>query len=134
VPWRKCRVRTQPCTFRITVKAVTRIKHPRYPPLPSLLFLAPTNSCSLLSRDPFTDIGRAVSEFRSVRFAERQEFYGPSVQEKDLLASLRSMATTRLVVSSQMNVDMAFSPILDLGPIAHVYPFPWAGVNAMAVI
>src|SRR6266581_638901 len=38
-----------------------------------------------LSRDPFTDIGQAVSEFGSVRFADRQEFYGLAVHEKDIL-------------------------------------------------
>jgi hypothetical protein len=37
-----------------------------------------------LSRYPFADIGRAVSEFGSVRFADRQEFYGPAVREKDV--------------------------------------------------
>ena len=37
-----------------------------------------------LSRYPFTDIGRAVSEFGSVRFADRQEFYGLAVREKDV--------------------------------------------------
>src|SRR5713226_2684657 len=38
-----------------------------------------------LSRDPFTDIGQAVSEFGSVRFVDRQEFYGLAVHEKDIL-------------------------------------------------
>src|SRR5271169_6687642 len=38
-----------------------------------------------LSRDPFTDIRRTVPEFCAVQFAERQESYGLSVHEKDVL-------------------------------------------------
>src|SRR6478752_5073698 len=38
-----------------------------------------------LSRDPFTNVRRAVSEFGSVRFAECQEFYGIPVHEEDVL-------------------------------------------------
>ena len=83
-----------------------------------------------------TDVRWAVPEFCSIRFAERQEFYGLAVHEDNVLGI---DATARSVVSSQMNVNMAFSPFLDLGPesgraMAHVYPFPRAGVHAMAVI
>jgi len=38
-----------------------------------------------LSRDPLTDVRRAALEFCPVQFAERQESYGPSVHEKDVL-------------------------------------------------
>ena len=38
-----------------------------------------------LPRDSFTDMRRAVSEVGSVRFAERQEFYGFAVHEKRVL-------------------------------------------------
>src|ERR1700752_502634 len=51
------------------------------PLLPSLLRRIRVDP---LSRYPLTDIGRAVSEFGSVRFADRQEFYGLAVHEKDV--------------------------------------------------
>lgn len=38
----------------------------------------------LFSRDPFTDIRRAVPEFCSVQFAQRQEFYGLSIDKKNV--------------------------------------------------
>src|SRR6266550_5365522 len=38
----------------------------------------------LLSRDPFTDIGRTIPEFRSVGLAERKEFHGFSVDKKNV--------------------------------------------------
>ena len=34
-----------------------------------------------LSRDPFTDIGRTIPEFRSVGLTARKEFHGFSVDE-----------------------------------------------------
>ena len=37
-----------------------------------------------LSRDPFTDIGRTIPEFRSVGLAERKEFHGFSVDKKNV--------------------------------------------------
>src|SRR3984893_7342501 len=38
-----------------------------------------------LSRDPFTDIGRTIPEFRSGGLAERKEFHGFSVDKKNVL-------------------------------------------------
>src|SRR5277367_3775 len=38
-----------------------------------------------LSRDPLPDIRRAVSEFSSPRFVQRQELYGFAVHEKHLI-------------------------------------------------
>src|SRR5882762_5132054 len=38
-----------------------------------------------LSRDPFTDIGRTIPEFRSVGLAESKEFHGFSVDKKNVL-------------------------------------------------
>ena len=43
-----------------------------------------------LSRDPFTDTGRAIPEFRYVGLAERKEFHGFSVDKNN--AFLRSIA------------------------------------------
>ena len=37
-----------------------------------------------LPRDPFTDIGRTIPEFRSVGLAERKEFHGFSVDKKNV--------------------------------------------------
>src|SRR5258708_12599420 len=38
-----------------------------------------------LSRDPFTNVGRAVFQFDSLSFAQRQEFHSFAVYEKDVL-------------------------------------------------
>jgi hypothetical protein len=38
-----------------------------------------------LPPDPFTNVGRAIPEFRSVGFAERKEFHGFSVDKKNVL-------------------------------------------------
>src|SRR5882757_6107187 len=38
----------------------------------------------LLSRDPFTDIGRTIPEFRSVGLAESKKFHGFSVDKKNV--------------------------------------------------
>src|SRR6266498_3574558 len=38
----------------------------------------------LLSRDPFTDIGRTIPEFRSVGLADRKEFHGFSIDKKNV--------------------------------------------------
>ena len=38
-----------------------------------------------LSRDPFTDIGRTIPEFRSIGLTVRQEFHGFSVDELNVL-------------------------------------------------
>src|SRR6266699_4795933 len=38
----------------------------------------------LLPRDPFTDIGRTIPEFRSVGLAERKEFHAFSVDKKNV--------------------------------------------------
>jgi hypothetical protein len=37
-----------------------------------------------LSRDPFTDIGRRIPEFRSVGLAESKEFHSFSVDKKNV--------------------------------------------------
>lgn len=37
-----------------------------------------------LSRDPFTDIGWTIPELRSVGLAESKEFYGFSVDKKNV--------------------------------------------------
>src|ERR1700681_2152399 len=37
-----------------------------------------------LFRDPFTDIGRTIPEFRSAGFAESKEFHGFSVDKKNV--------------------------------------------------
>ena len=37
-----------------------------------------------LSRDPFTDIGRTIPEFRSVGLAESKKFHGFSVDKKNV--------------------------------------------------
>ena len=37
-----------------------------------------------LSRDPFTDIGRTIPEFRSIGLAESKEFHGFSVDKKNV--------------------------------------------------
>src|SRR5436309_897491 len=37
-----------------------------------------------LARDPFTDIGRTIPEFRSVGLAESKEFHGFSVDKKNV--------------------------------------------------
>src|SRR5258705_13588295 len=39
----------------------------------------------LLSRDPFTDIGRTIPEFSSVGLAESKEFHAFSVDKKNVL-------------------------------------------------
>jgi hypothetical protein len=70
----------------MTVQAtIVRIKHLRCPPF--LLGLAPTGAQAFppsLPRDPFTDIGRTIPEFRSVGLAERKEFHGFSVDKKNV--------------------------------------------------
>src|SRR6266851_6677430 len=38
-----------------------------------------------LPRDPFTDIGRTIPEFRSVGLAESKQFHGFSVDKKNVL-------------------------------------------------
>src|SRR6266404_7772413 len=45
-----------------------------------------------LSGDPFTDIGRAIPEFRSVGLAESKEFHGFSVDKKNVLEIDREAA------------------------------------------
>ena len=37
------------------------------------------------SRDPFTDVGRTIPEFRSVGLAESKELHGLSVDKKNIL-------------------------------------------------
>src|ERR1700739_4580932 len=49
-----------------------------------LLFVTPPRLCLLL-RDPFTNVGGAVSEFVSVRFTDCQELYGLAVHDKNVL-------------------------------------------------
>ena len=39
----------------------------------------------LLPRDPFTDKGRTIPEFRSVGLAENKEFHSSSVDKKNVL-------------------------------------------------
>src|SRR5260370_4374295 len=63
---------------RMTVQAATvPIKHLRCPPF-LLVLICP------LSREPFTDIGRTIPEFRSVGLAESKEFHGFSVDKKNV--------------------------------------------------
>ncbi len=38
-----------------------------------------------LSRHPFTDVGRTIPQFRSVRLTERKEFHRFSVYKKNVL-------------------------------------------------
>ena len=52
-------------------------------PSSSLLRWAPMRFRPL-SRDPFTDIGRTIPEFRSVGLAESKEFHGFSVDKKNV--------------------------------------------------
>ena len=50
----------------------------------SLPLIRYSATCVRLLRDPFTDIGQAVSEFGSVRFVECWEFYGLPVCKKEI--------------------------------------------------
>jgi hypothetical protein len=57
--------------------ATVLVKHLRCPPF-LLALVCP------FSRDPFTDIGRTIPEFRSVGLAESKEFHGFSVDKKNV--------------------------------------------------
>src|SRR5260370_4362178 len=62
----------------MTIQAATvRIKHLRCPHFLRALVCP-------LSRDPFTDIGRTIPEFRSAVLAESKEFHGFSVDKKNV--------------------------------------------------
>src|SRR5229473_1871103 len=59
----------------------------------------------LLSRDPFTDIGRTIPEFRSVGLADRKEFHGFSVDEKNV-SEIDGEAARFLFQYAPKHVDM----------------------------
>jgi len=59
----------------------------------------------LLSRDPFTDIGRTIPEFRSVGLAERKEFHGVSVDKKNVF-EIDGEAARFLLQYGPKHVDM----------------------------
>ena len=58
-----------------------------------------------LSRDPFTDIGRTIPEFRSVGLAESKEFNGFSVDEKNVF-EIDGKAARFLFHYTPQHVDM----------------------------
>ena len=58
-----------------------------------------------LSRDPFTDIGRTIPEFRSVGLGERKEFHGFSVDEKNVF-EIDTEGTRFLFQYPPKHVDM----------------------------
>jgi hypothetical protein len=58
-----------------------------------------------LSRDPFTDIGRTIPEFRSVALAESKEFHGFSVDKKNVF-EIDGEAARFLFQYAPKHVDM----------------------------
>ena len=74
------------------------------PFLLALLRFAPMRF-RLLSRDPFTDIGRTISEFSSVGFAESKEFNRFSVDKKNVF-EIDGEAARFLVQLAPKHVDM----------------------------
>jgi hypothetical protein len=58
-----------------------------------------------LSRDPFTDIGRAIPEFSSVSLAESEEFHGFSVDKKNVF-EIDGEAVRFLFQYAPKHVDM----------------------------
>src|SRR5229473_8488815 len=58
-----------------------------------------------LSREPFTDIGRTIPEFRSVGLADSKEFYGFSVDKKNVV-EIDGEATRFLFQYAPKHVDM----------------------------
>jgi hypothetical protein len=58
-----------------------------------------------LSRDPFTDIGRTIPEFRSVGLAESEEFHGFSVDKKNVF-EIDGEAARFLFEYAPKHVDM----------------------------
>src|SRR3954468_6049447 len=58
-----------------------------------------------LSRDPFTDIGRTIPEFRSVGLAESKEFHGFSVNKKNVF-EIDGEAARFLFEYAPKHVDM----------------------------
>jgi len=58
-----------------------------------------------LSRDPFTDIGRTIPEFRSVGFAESKELHGCSADKNNVL-EIDGEATRFLFQYAPKHVDM----------------------------
>jgi hypothetical protein len=58
-----------------------------------------------LSRDPFTDIGRTIPEFRSIGLAERKEFHSFSVNKKNVL-EIDDEAVRFLFQYAPKHVDM----------------------------
>ena len=58
-----------------------------------------------LSRDPFTDIGRTIPEFRSVGFTESKEFHSFSVDKKNVF-EIDGEATRFLFQYAPEHIDM----------------------------
>src|SRR5713101_4658803 len=58
-----------------------------------------------LSRDPFTDIGRTIPEFRSVGLAESKQFHGFSVDKKNVF-EIDGEAARFLFQYAPKHVDM----------------------------
>jgi len=58
-----------------------------------------------LSRDPFTDIGGTIPEFRSVGLAERKEFHGFPVDKKNVF-EIDGKAAGFLLQYALKHVDM----------------------------
>ena len=58
-----------------------------------------------LSRDPFTDIGRTIPEFRSVGLAESKEFHGFSVDKINVF-EIDGEAARFLAQYVPMHLDM----------------------------
>src|SRR5713101_3264647 len=58
-----------------------------------------------LSRDPFTDIGRTIPEFRSLGLAENKEFHGFSVDKKNVF-EVNGEAARFLFQYTPKHVDM----------------------------
>jgi hypothetical protein len=72
-----------------------------------LLALAPMGALRFgpLSRDPFTDVGRTIPEFRSVGLTESKEFHAFSVGKKDVL-KIDGEAARFLFQYAPKHVDM----------------------------
>ena len=58
-----------------------------------------------LSRHPFTDVGRTIPEFRSVRLTERKEFHRFSVYKKNVL-EIDGQSIRFLFQCASQRVDM----------------------------